>query len=70
MTIFGKHMAILSFLRLQQHHAKLVEPHFPFLHMYIIYKPFNKHKPGKSIIHAPVNLNFLPQHKHHMNGLP
>ena len=41
-NIFCKHMAILRFLRLQQHHAKLVEPYFTFLHTYIIYKSFTK----------------------------
>ena len=49
-------MAILSVLRSQHHHAKAKEPHFIFLHIPIIYKPF------KTIYQALGKLN---QELHH-----
>ena len=41
--IFCKSMALLRFRRSQQHHTKLVEPYFLFLHTFIINKLFIKH---------------------------
>jgi hypothetical protein len=49
--IFYTHMAMLGFLRPQYHHAKAKEPHFTFLHIKIIYKPF------KTIYQASSKLN-------------
>jgi len=45
-TIFCKRMAILYVIMVAQHHTKVEEQHFPFLHLYknITYlKPFIKH---------------------------
>ena len=41
--IFCKRMTLLRFQSLRQHHAKLVEPYFLFLHTFIIHKLFIKH---------------------------
>ena len=32
--IFYKHIAILYVIMVSQHHTKVVEPHFPFLHLH------------------------------------
>ena len=39
-TIFCKHMAILYVIMVAQHHTKVVEPHFLFLHLHKNYNLF------------------------------
>ena len=39
-TIFGKHIDILYVIMVAQHHTKIVEPHFPFLHLHKNYNLF------------------------------
>ena len=39
-TIFYKHMAILYVIMVAQHHTKVVEQHFPFLHLHKNYNSF------------------------------
>ena len=39
-TILCKHMAILCINMIQQHHTKLMEPPFPFLHLHKNYNLF------------------------------
>ena len=39
-TIFYKHMAILYAIMVSQHHTKVEEQHFPFLHLYKNYNLF------------------------------
>ena len=38
--IFYKHIAILYVIMVLQHHTKVVEPYFPFLHQHKIYNLF------------------------------
>jgi len=39
-TIFCKHMAILYVIMVAQHHTKVEEQHFPFLHLHTNYNLF------------------------------
>ena len=39
-TTFCKHMAILYVIMVAQHHTKVVEPYFPFLHLHKNYNLF------------------------------
>ena len=38
--IFYKHIAILYVIMVAQHHTKVLEPHFSFLHLHKIYNLF------------------------------
>jgi hypothetical protein len=42
LNIFCKHMAIVWINIIEQHHNKVMEQHFLFYHLYIIYKLFIK----------------------------
>ena len=50
-TIFYKHMTILCINMTQQHHTKVMEPPFPFLHLHKNYNLF------KTIYQAMNKLN-------------
>ena len=41
-NILCEHMTMLSVRLTEQHHTNAVELYFLFLHIFIIYKPFNK----------------------------
>ena len=49
--IFYKHIAILYVIMVAQHHTKVLEPHFSFLHLHKIYNLF------KTIYQALIKLN-------------